>query len=539
MENLLAWSSAFKSIVLVALTVSFVALLATVIVMYIVDVTQTKQAIRKNYPVIGRFRYLFEYLGEFFRQYFFAMDREELPFNRAQRSWVYRAAKNLSNTSAFGSTRDLKKAGTVLFANCPYPTMSEDATTPDYETIGPYAKHPFTTDSIFNISGMSYGALSKPAVRGLAYGAKQAGCWLNTGEGGLSPYHLESGCDLVFQIGTAKYGVRDPESGELSDVKLKEVAAHEQVRMFEIKLSQGGKPGKGGILPGGKVTEEIAEIRCIPIGKDSISPNRHRDIKCDDDLLDKIEHIRQVTGKPVGFKSVIGSEVWLDHLCSAILRRGKESAPDFITIDSADGGTGAAPLPLLDDVGLPLHESLPMVLNKLIEFGLRDRIKVIASGKLITPADVAWALCVGADFVTSARGFMFALGCIQALQCNKNTCPTGITTHDPKYQKGLDPQVKGERVKFYVHNMIYEVGMIAHSCGVQHFRDLQRHHARIVREDGISTPLDRLYQEPKPRDYPEFVEERRDWSTRPWSDDQVHQEVVTESVEEAEHKKVS
>ncbi len=516
MDYFLAWSSTFKSIVQVSLSVMFVALVGVVIVLYLIDVTQTKHAIRKNYPVIGRFRYLFEYLGEFFRQYFFAMDREELPFNRAQRSWVYRAAKNISTTAAFGSTRDLKKVGTVVFSNCPYPTMSEDATSPDFETIGPFARLPFTTDSIFNISGMSYGALSKPAVQALSFGAKQAGCWLNTGEGGLSPYHLESGCDLVFQIGTAKYGVRDPETGQLSDEKLIEIAEYSQIRMFELKLSQGGKPGKGGILPGDKVTQEIAEIRCIPVGKDSISPNRHPEIKCDDDLLRTISHIRNVTGKPVGVKAVIGSESWLDHLCTAILRSGVENAPDFITVDSADGGTGAAPLPLLDDMGLPLHESLPIVVNKLVEYGLRDRIKVIASGKLITPADVAWALCVGADFIASARGFMFALGCIQALQCNKNTCPTGITTHDKKFQRGLDPHVKAERVKYYVQNMVYEVGMIAHSCGVGHFRDLQRSHARIVKDDGLSVPLDKLYSQPQPL----FKKERRDWSTRPWPGDE-------------------
>lgn len=513
MEKFLEWSTVLQSIVLVSLTCALVAAVVVVVVIYFIDITQTKHAIRKNYPVIGRFRYLFEYMGEFFRQYFFAMDREELPFNRAQRSWVYRAAKNISNTAAFGSTRDLKKPGTVLFANCPYPTMYEDATTPEIATIGPYSKYPFATSAIFNISGMSYGALSKPAVKALSLGAKKAGCWMNTGEGGLSPYHLESGCDLVFQIGTAKYGVRDPQTGDLDDNKLQEVAAHEQVRMFEIKLSQGGKPGKGGILPGRKVNEEIANIRCIPIGEDSISPNRHKDIKCDDDLLDMIDHIRKVTGKPVGFKAVISSEKWLDHLCTAILRRGIENAPDFITVDSADGGTGAAPLPLLDDMGLPLHESLPMLVNKLVEYKLKDRIKVISSGKLITPADVGWALCVGADFITSARGFMFALGCIQALQCNKNTCPTGITTHDPKFQRGLDIEVKSERVKYYVQNMTYEVGMIAHSCGVSHFRDLERHHARIVKDNGMSVPLDELYLNPKMR----FDEERRNWDSRPWS----------------------
>ena len=317
----------------------------------------------------------------------------------------------------------------------------------------------------------------------------------------------------MFQIGTAKYGVRDPETGEIDSDKLREVAAHQQVRMFEIKLSQGGKPGKGGILPAEKVNEEVANIRCIPIGESSISPNRHPEIRCDDDLLDMIDHVRTVTGKPVGFKAVIGSEAWLDHLFTAILRRGIESAPDFITVDSADGGTGAAPLALLDDMGLPLRESLPMVVDKLTEYGLRDRVKVVASGKLVTPADVAWALCVGTNFVTSARGFMFALGCIQALQCNKNTCPTGITTHDPRFQRGLDPMVKANRVTHYVKNMVYEVGMIAHSCGVGHFGDLERHHARIVGEDGNSVPLDKLYGTPAPL----FEEERRDWDTRPWS----------------------
>ena len=535
MEYILSWSSALKSIVQVSLAVAFVAIVITVAILYVIDVTQTKQAIRRNYPVIGRFRYLFEYLGEFFRQYFFAMDREELPFNRAQRSWVYRAAKNISNTAAFGSTRDLKKPGTVLFANCPYPTMSEDATTPDYETIGPHSEKPFVTRSIFNISGMSYGALSKPAVMALGLGAKQAECWLNTGEGGLSPYHLSSGCDLVFQIGTAKYGVREPNSAKLSDKKLREVAAQDQVKMFEIKLSQGGKPGKGGILPADKVSQEVADIRGIPVGKDSISPNRHPEIKCDDDLLDMINHVRDVTGKPVGFKSVIGSESWLDHLFTAILRRGKETAPDFITVDSADGGTGAAPLPLLDDMGSPLHESLTIVVNKLIEYGLRDRIKVIASGKLINPADVAWALCVGADFITSARGFMFSLGCIQALQCNKNACPTGITTHDKKLQKGLDPIVKAERVSNYVKNMVYEVGMIAHSCGVSHFRDLERHHARVIQGNGQSVPLDKLY----PKVEQLFEVERRDWSTRPWSAKEHAALDAEDAVATHENKKVS
>ena len=272
--------------------------LLTVLVMYLVDRTQTSQTIRRNYPVVGRFRYLFEHLGEFFRQYFFAMDREELPFNRAERSWVYRAAKQVDTTVAFGSTRPLDHEGDVIFLNSPFPTLDDDAVEPKPVTIGESScEKPYTTASILNISGMSYGAISKPAVLALANGAREAGIWMNTGEGGLSPYHLEGGCDIVFQIGTAKYGVRN-ENGHLDDDKLRAIADHEQVRMFEIKMSQGAKPGKGGILPGGKVTEEIARIRHIGVGEDSISPNGHIDIRSVSDLLDMVERVRRVTGKP-------------------------------------------------------------------------------------------------------------------------------------------------------------------------------------------------------------------------------------------------
>ncbi len=464
-----------------------------IVVIYVLDVSQTKQALRRNYPVIVHFRYTFERLGQFFRQYFFAMDREEMPFNRAQRSWVYRAAKNIDNTVAFGSTRDLRPAGSVLFVNTPFPTLNEDAVPPHAVTIGPDCKHPYTTSSIFNISGMSYGAISKPAVQALSQGAKQAGCWMNTGEGGLTAMHLEGGADIVFQIGTAKNGVRNLE-GMLDDGRLRDIAAHAQVKMFEIKLSQGAKPGKGGILPGAKVSAEIAAIRNIPVGVDAISPNRHPDIRNNDQLLDSIAHIRTVTGKPTGMKLVLGGSEWLDELFAIINLRGHASAPDFIALDSADGGTGAAPQALIDDMGLPLRESLPMLVDKLVEYGLRDRIKVIAAGKLITPADVAWALCMGADFVNSARGFMFALGCIQALQCNRNTCPTGITTHNLHLQRGLVPEDKAERVAFYHQNMTYEVGMIAHACGVREPRDLNRNHCRVVGPSGLSVPLSVLHK---------------------------------------------
>ncbi len=491
LQNFLFYALEWMAVIFIA-TLGIIAV--TVAVMFFLDISQKTHAIRRNYPVIGRFRYLFERLGEFFRQYFFAMDREELPFNRSQRAWCYRAAKNLDNTVAFGSTRDLRPRGTILFVNTPYPTLDEDVVEPVPVIVGPHCEHPYETDAIINISGMSFGAISKPAVIALSKGARMVGCWLNTGEGGLSPYHLEGGADLVFQIGTAKYGVRD-EKGELSDEKLQQVSTHPEVKMFEIKLSQGAKPGKGGILPGAKVTEEIAAIRGIPVGQDSISPNRHRDIDSNADLLDMINRIRDLTGKPVGFKSVIGSHNWIDELFKEILERGVESAPDFITVDSADGGTGAAPMPLMDDVGLPIQESLPLIVDKLVEYGLRERIKVIASGKLITPTNVAWALCIGADFVTSARGFMFSLGCIQALQCNKNTCPTGITTHDPDLQRGLDIESKSVRVMHYARNLEKEVGIISHSCGMLEPRQLRRSHARIVTDKGNSIPLDELFPE--------------------------------------------
>ena len=464
-------------------------------VLYIVDVTQTRHAVRRNYPVIGRFRYWFEHLGEFFRQYFFAMDREEMPFNRAQRSWIYRASKNLNNTLPFGSTRDLTRPGTVLFVNDPYPDLDQKDVDPPFLTIGPETLEPYATEHFFHISAMSYGAISNVAVQALSHGAAKAGCWLNTGEGGLAPYHLEGGCDLVFQIGTANYGVRD-EHGNLSEERLRELAENPHVRMFEIKLSQGAKPGMGGILPGVKVTEEIARIRGIPTRKTSFSPRRHPGIGNTSDLLDRIARIRDLTGKPVGFKTVIGSEQMLDDWLDEILRRGSEFAPDFITVDGCDGGSGAAPMPLLDAVGLPLRESLPMVVDRLEQGGLRNRVRVIASGKQVNPSDVAWALCLGADFVSSARAFMFALGCIQAMQCNRNTCPTGVTTHNPRLQQGLNPKDKAVRVAHLARNMETEVAMIAHSCGVAHPRALNRTHARIVQPNGLSISLHKLYPMP-------------------------------------------
>ncbi len=398
------WVQALSSVFIFAIGLSILA----IIVMFIVDVTQTTHTVRRNFPVIGRFRYIFEHMGEFFRQYFFAQDREEMPFNRAQRSWVYQAAKGDDSTVAFGSTLSLARPGTAIFVNCPYPTLESDAAETEPMLIGPYAKKPYNAKSIVNVSAMSFGALSKPAVLALSNGSREAGNWMNTGEGGISPWHLEGGADLIFQIGTAKYGARDHD-GNLSDEKLRAAGEIEQVKMIELKLSQGAKPGKGGILPAEKVTQEIADIRGIKAGEASISPNRHPEINSAGDLLDTLNRIRDVSGLPVGFKAVIGAYGWLDELFEEINRRGIESAPDFITIDSGDGGTGAAPMSLIDHVGLPIKESLPLVIDMLCKHGLRDRIRVIASGKLINPSEAAAALCIGADFINTAPGVMLAL----------------------------------------------------------------------------------------------------------------------------------
>ena len=483
--------SIISDLLSILISLSIIGIIGGLIGVYFYDRVQTKHAILRNYPIIGRFRYYFEHLGEFFRQYFFSLDRDEMPFNRSERSWVYRAAKNIDNTISFGSTRRIDEDGTILFANSQVPVMDSEKLPPSPITLGPYSKIPYTTSSLINISGMSFGAISKPAVLALSKGAKLSGSWLNTGEGGLSEHHLSAGCDIVYQIGTAKYGVRDLDGG-FSKQKLTAVAAHEEVKMFEIKLSQGAKPGKGGILPAAKITSEIANIRGIPKGKDSLSPNRHPELKSLNDLFDMIAFVRDTTGKPVGIKTVLGEYEWMEELCELALKRGIEHAPDFITLDSTDGGSGAAPMSLIDYVGLPIRETVPQTVNILMEAGLKERIAIIASGKLITPERAAWAYAMGADFITSARGFLFALGCIQSLRCSLNTCPTGITTHNPKLQRGLIPREKSKRVESYIKGLSKEIETISHSCGVAQPRLLRRNHVRLLRRFGPSLRLDEI-----------------------------------------------
>ncbi len=473
------------------------AVILFVLYVFIQDVTQKKHGVLRNYPVIGHLRYFFEQLGEYFRQYFFAGDRDEMPFNRSTRGWVYRLAKNEGGTIGFGSTYDLHLPGALIFVNHPFPVLEEERLpTPSLILGENYCKDPFEAKSLVNISGMSFGAISAPAVRALSRGAAVSGCWMDTGEGGLSPYHLEGGCDVIMQIGTAKYGVRDAH-GELSAERLVELS--KVVKAFEIKLSQGAKPGKGGVLPGKKVTSEIARIRGIPEGRDSISPNRHRDISNINELLDKVAHIRDLTGRPVGVKTAIGGWLFLNDLADAVHRRGLEYAPDFLVVDGGEGGSGAAPQALADHMSLSIEEALPRVVDALIESGLKQRIRVVASGKLVTSARAAWALCVGADFINTARGFMFSLGCIQALRCQTNTCPTGITTHSHRLQRALVVEEKYLRVANYANNMNREIDMIAHSCGVRHARELRREHVRLVQANCQSIALNMIYPYPEPK----------------------------------------
>src|SRR5260221_13168285 len=375
---------------------------------FIRDLTQKKHSVLRNFPIVGRLRYFFEELGEYFRQYFFSGDRDEMPFNRATRGWVYRLAKNEGGMIGFGSTYDLHHPGALMFVNHPFPVLEEERLpTPSLILGEGYCKQPFEARSIVNISGMSFGAISAPAVRSLSRGAAVAGCWMDTGEGGLAPYHLEGGCDVIMQIGTAKYGIRDKD-GNFSPERAKECA--KVVKAFEIKMSQGAKPGKGGILPGGKVTAEIAAIRGIPAGQDSISPNRHRDAGNTTELLDQVHYIRTLTGRPVGIKTAIGGWWFLNDMAENILRRGLDYAPDFIVIDGGEGGSGAAPQALFDHMSLSIEEALPRAADVLIGSGLKPRIRLVASGKLLTSALPALALCVGGELLNTARDFMLSLG---------------------------------------------------------------------------------------------------------------------------------
>lgn len=382
----------------------------------------------------------------------------------------------------FGLTYLATEGEGLAFVPNPFPLEdTQRVSAPPLLIGGDSCTQPFLARAVVNISGMSYGALSEPAVRALSRGAQGSGCWLNTGEGGLAPAHREGRCDLVMQIGTAKFGIRDVLGG-LSEDRARALGL--VVKVFEIKLSQGAKPGKGGVLLARKVTPDVARIRGIEAYRDAISPPGHVDIRNVDSLLDAIARLRDLTGRPVGVKTALGDGRFLFDLCDAVHRRALSSAPDFLTIDGSEGGSGAVPQMLADHMGLPLREALPLVVDILLQASLKERIRVIASGKLVTPAKVAWALCMGADFVTTGRGFLFALGCIQALRCHTDSGPTGITTHNRRLQRGLVVEDKSLRVARYGQAMNRGVDEFAHICGVGHARLLRREHVLLMTPDG-------------------------------------------------------
>jgi glutamate synthase domain-containing protein 2 len=460
------------------------------------DLVQTKHAVTRNFPVIGHVRLLLQELGPPLRQYFFMSDTEERPFNRTVRSWVYASAAGSNNMVGFGSQIDPHQPGRILMLPSLYPALSTPGEElPRPRVIGAARPEPYHPRRFANISGMSFGALSANAIRALSRGARLAGCYMSTGEGSLSPYHLEGGADILFQIGPGKFGCRRAD-GSFDDDKAAAIFARPEVKMIEIKLSQGAKPGKGGVLPKEKITPEIAAIRGIPLDRDCHSANRFDEFHDAASLLDFLRRLRALTGKPIGLKMVVGSATEIEDLCTAI--SATRDGPDFIAVDGKEGGSGAAPMALADHVGLPLVDALTIVDDALRRYGLRDAIALIASGRIATPGDAAAHLALGADLVHIARGFMLSLGCIQALRCHTNTCPAGVATQNRWLQAGLDPADKAVKVRNYAMALERDLQMIAHSCGLQTPAQLRRQHAVMKIAPGVTRRLDEVFPSPKP-----------------------------------------
>jgi glutamate synthase domain-containing protein 2 len=436
-----------------------ILLVITFIVMAIRDFTQRENAIKRNFPLAGMARYVFAAAGPPLRQYLFENDRDERPIPRYIRNWIYASSTNRLATVPFGTQLDIDHPGTVLMRHSALPLD------PDYDvprvSIGEHSKHPYTV-ARFNISAMSFGSLGQAAIEALSRGACEGHFYHNSGEGGVSPYHLRGGADIVWQLGTAKFGARKA-NGEFDPEKFEKTASHALVKMVEIKLSQGAKPGKGGILPKEKITDEIASIRGVEQGQDVISPPRHREWEDVEGMCGFIAQVREICGKPIGIKFCLGDPSFLDDMCRGFNRTG--ILPDYIAVDGAEGGTGAAPLAHTNMLGYPMLDALMMTENKLIEYGLREKIRICASGKIWTGGALAIALAGGADWAASARGFMLSIGCIQALHCNTNFCPTGVATHSKWLQRGLVPKVNGPRVANYQHAVLHEFAAVLASCG--------------------------------------------------------------------------
>lgn len=453
------------------------------------DVIQSRRAILRNYPIVGHIRFFLERFRPEIRQYFIEDDKEKVPFSRQQRSLVYRRAKKVPDTEGFGSLSDLYEQGREWFlqSNTPKQIDSHDFRI----TIGnERCQQPYSA-SVLNISAMSFGSLSAHAIMALNKGAKSGNFFHDTGEGSISEYHEKHGGDLVLQIGTGYFGCRDS-AGNFDAAKLAERAKLPQVKMVEIKLSQGAKPGKGGMLPASKITAEIAQTREIPQGKDCISPPFHSAFDTPKELVVFWQNIRELSGgKPVGFKLCVGQPWEFMAIVKAMLETN--NYPDFIVVDGSEGGTGAAPVEFMDHVGMPLHDAFMFVHNTLVGAGIRNKIKIGVSGKIITAFDVARMLALGADWCNSARGFMFAIGCIQSRACHTDACPTGVATQDPYRQKALVVEDKATRVKNFHYNTLKALSGIVGAVGCTHPSQIMPYHIARREQNGQIKLLSKHY----------------------------------------------
>lgn len=446
--------------------------LGPMVLLGIGDMTQKRQAIRRNYPVLGHMRYFLELIRPEIYQYFIENDREGVPFDREQRTLVYQRAKDVRDTTPFGTKINVYEPG-YEWVNHSLLAHHIDASQMRVTIGGPDCQQPYSC-SLLNISAMSFGSLSRNAILALSNGARQDNFAHNTGEGGLSPYHLEGGADLIWQVGTGYFACRD-EEGRFSPEIFKEKSAIPNVKMIEIKLSQGAKPGHGGILPAAKLTPEIASIRGVPMGKDVLSPPTHKEFSTPIGLLEFVKKLRDLSGgKPVGFKLCVGKRREFLAICKAMIQTG--ITPDFIVVDGAEGGTGAAPLEFSNHIGAPLVESLIFVHNALTGYSLRSRIKIIASGKVSSGFGMLKRLAIGADACMSARAMMMAIGCIQALKCNSNHCPVGVATQERHLVAGLDPTNKANRVANYHKETIESLAEMIGALGLNSAEDLRPWH---------------------------------------------------------------
>ncbi|MBL8562497.1 MAG: FMN-binding glutamate synthase family protein [Gemmobacter sp.] len=462
---------------------------AAIVALGLRDATQSKHAILRNYPIIGHFRYFFEEIRPEIRQYLIEGDEDEVPFSREQREIVYQRAKNVEDKRPFGTKKRVYDGGYQWLTHSIRPRKIESY---DFRVSigGPDCRQPYVA-SIYNISAMSFGALSANAILALNGGAKRGGFAHDTGEGGISRYHRQAGGDLIWELGSGYFGARSAEGG-FDPVRFAEQAADPQIRMIEVKLSQGAKPGQGGVLPGAKITPEIAEARGVPMGRDCVSPASHSAFSTPIEMMQFIAQLRDLSqGKPVGFKLCIGHRREFMCIVKAMLETG--ITPDFIVIDGKEGGTGAAPMEFANHMGMPLVEGLTFAHNTLRGAGLRDRIRLGASGKLIHAFDIAKALALGADWANSARGFMFAIGCIQAQSCHTNHCPTGVATQDQARQKALVVPDKAERVYNFHKNTLKALGDMTGAAGLLHPSGFQPHHLMMRENDRDMVTGDEVY----------------------------------------------